>query len=149
MQPGADSDAGISLNDFQTDYWVKHSYYPSEGSSINYRLQHIIATSVGHVFTVFFESQTRDAEVNQCVQNTFFPLTLVWRGPILVMKQTAAGEAQDCLVSDMTMVIDLIKRSVGFLPLVCLITLNSMIWQFHQKQTKCSTSHLDSIRHIE
>ena len=75
--------------------WVKHSHYPRQGSSINYRLQHVLESPIGYTFIVSFEGQLCDMDINRCVQNTFTPLDLVWHIPILIMKQTMSGEAVD------------------------------------------------------
>ena len=113
IQPGTGNGPGNSLNDFYTDYWVKHAYYPREGPSINYRLQYVIESCTDHNFIAFFESQSRDADVNICIQNTFAPMALDWRGPLLVMKQKPTGECLDCKESDIYVVIDAIEKSVS------------------------------------
>ena len=97
----------LSLYNYETDYWVAHTCYPSfDGKNrISYRLHHIVIPSPTHVHTqptyaVFLEEQECHASFNDCVRWMFAPAYLfTWKGPILVMTiNSSDGQVADCEV---------------------------------------------------
>lgn len=104
------------VNNYRTDCWVQHSYHPPHGPSENYRLQHIpqtLSPDANTTFTIYFEEQTYDANINVCIRQTFYPeLLLKWRGPILVMKLNKNQQPQNCNEADIPIAIEAVKQFV-------------------------------------
>ena len=111
----------LSLSNYETDYWVAHTCYPSldNANQTNYRLHHIVVPSPKHVhsqltYAVFFEEQECRANFNDCIHWTFTPAYhFTWKGPILVMKVNSSdGQVADCTQMDLEDVCEIIKTYV-------------------------------------
>ena len=111
----------LSLDNYETDYWVAHTCYPSFNGKnrISYRLHHIVVPSPTHVhaqptYAVFFEEQECRASFNDCVRWTFAPAYhFTWKGPILVMKiNSSDSRVADCTEMDLENIREIIKMYV-------------------------------------
>ena len=111
----------LSLDNYETDYWVAHTCYPSfdDKNQTNYRLHHIVFPLPEHVhsqptYAVFFEEQECRASFNDCVRWTFAPAYhFTWKGNILIMKiNSSDGRVADCAEMDLEDVRKIIKTYV-------------------------------------